>query len=256
MFISFITPTDAESPDCTGTLDDINEEDDFCEGVGEDEEFFEEELTDLEEDSEELCGDSSGEEVSGLEPLTCLQKMENNLGARERLGSGSDVRRLQSVSGARRLCADVDSSGELQNWRLKLLDSGRAKGSSAVATASGNLDDKNEFRRERECTTVCSPSARGPEDETQTLEQLKSRETSTTSSPEQSATCPSVTTAAFPLKTQGLSTIATPCTHGLRDGEQPSPPLSPSLFPGVPPAIHFPLHDEKCRFIIVLTYLE
>lgn len=34
---------------------------------------------------------------------------------------------------------------------------------------------------------------------------------------------------------------------GVRGTELASPPLTPSLFPHLPPTIHFPLHNEKCE---------
>lgn len=39
------------------------------------------------------------------------------------------------------------------------------------------------------------------------------------------------------------------------NGKEASPPLTPSLFPELfLPTIHFPLHDENCKFIFAVYY--
>ena len=40
---------------------------------------------------------------------------------------------------------------------------------------------------------------------------------------------------------------------GVRGAEPISPALTPSLFPCLPPTIHFPLHNEKCEWYIMPT---
>ena len=49
----------------------------------------------------------------------------------------------------------------------------------------------------------------------------------------------SVSTLVMPLRTLRI---------GERGGAQATPPLTPSLFPGQTPTIHFPLANEKCEF--------
>ena len=262
-----IASTDAEGSDYTSALDDINEEDDFCKGGEEDEAFFEEELTDLEEDDEGLYTGSTSEEEGSLDPITCVQRTESREAGgvddgSERSETGSGVR-----PGARRLCASVYSRGELhdQTWRLKLVDSGRGKDSTAAVAAGGCLGERRpsscETEKDYSYPASCQPSAQlvcSPRSDTQRLEPksaLTQSKPLTTSSLEQPTAHPSLAAVTPPLRTQGLSTKATHCTSAReasdspRGGDQPSPPLSPSLFPGVPPAIHFPLHDEKCKLL-------
>ena len=54
------------------------------------------------------------------------------------------------------------------------------------------------------------------------------------------------------MKTEGASTPPTLLTSldGPRGCEQPSPPLTPSLFPGIQPTIHFPLPSEACKHAV------
>ncbi len=54
-----------------------------------------------------------------------------------------------------------------------------------------------------------------------------------------------------PVRSIGtVSTLVIPSRSiniGERGGAQATPPLTPSLFPGRPPTIHFPLKNEKCE---------
>ena len=48
-----------------------------------------------------------------------------------------------------------------------------------------------------------------------------------------------------------VSTMIPPrvMSPGERGDDQASPPLTPSLFPGQPSTIHFPLSNEKCKIL-------
>ena len=54
-------------------------------------------------------------------------------------------------------------------------------------------------------------------------------------------------------RARSVSTLVVPPRTvyiGERGGDQATPPLTPSLFHGRPPTIHFPLANEKCKLLV------
>ena len=206
--------------------------------------FLGEELTDLEEDEEDADG-SVGEASSIMDPLTCVQKSDV-------VECGGDYGKVVRGRG--------EEDGSEQVWRLRMLHPGLQDGSDQWCQPTAQQD----------CTSLLSDL------KCQRLDQI--HEETPTDNDHHSSLSPHLATKmsppsaipahntlnqatpaspprSLPAKTQALpsSAGAVKTTDMLTLGspqewsEEPSPPLTPSLFHGIPPTIHFPLIHEKCK---------
>ncbi len=203
----------------------------------------EEELTDME--NEEGGGDdlsSEGEGSSIQDPFTCVQRTEvGHLVVHVPAGKTEEL-----VIDEGLVCGNWDGGGgggggrgredDEQVWRLKLPD--RWKHGQDVAV-SNSLADSNDMTAEEQRTLDS-----GRKDASSSL----THPCLPPPLPLSILPLPSSPTSAFPveMQTHGQST-AYSHTSASPSASSPSPALTPSLFSGVPPTIHFPLPYENCK---------
>lgn len=255
--------TDADDSEFARLLDEIIEEDDFRgsgEETEEDEAFFEEELTDFEDNGDEqFCYDMLMEGDGTKDPLTCVQK------------SAAKSVLLDSS----RECTTCVTDG---CWRFKMLDSLNSTTTHmrtedvdqrmhSIKFSDGCSEDllrtsKNSHRMDETLlptvvvsasdTAVGRTSAAIPRPELRSLLQDNISSTAHTSS--NASIVPSLPLTqdkTLTVNTIGQSTedVHPECGGTQQVSDQPSPPLTPSLFTGLPPTIHFPLPHENCEFL-------
>ena len=244
------------------------EEDDFCgsaEGSGA---LFEEELTDFEDNADEQLRDDTLMEGGGTrDPLTCVQK--------------SAAKSVLLDSSREHAASDTDGC-----WRFKMLDSlnstathirpcfskelgQRMRSITVNDSCSQDLLRANEnSRRIRDDpflptvevsasdTAVGRTGAAFPPAELGSL--LQDNVSSIPHTSSAAAIAPSLLSAQDkipPLETtvQSSEEVGPECGGTPQASDQPSPPLTPSLFTGLPPTIHFPLPHENCELLISHT---
>lgn len=197
-----------------------NPDDSSEEMEGEEEGFSEEEgLSDIEDISEDGASEADG---SIHDPFLCVQPPAGGaVGATSQggfLGGG--------------LTDEVQQ--ELQ-WRLGRLEIERGGTARKRVEVEAHVEGEEEAERDRDspqapCHTCHSMEA--------TLEV------------QPVTPCTAAAGGSPAVKTEAISAAAPTLLTSLdipRGSEAPSPPLTPSLFPGIPPTIHFPLPNEPCK---------
>lgn len=236
------------------------EEEDFRgsgEETEEDEAFFEEELTDFEDNGDEqLCDDMLMEGDGTKDPLTCVQK------------SAAKSVLLDSS----RECTTCVTDG---CWRFKMLDPLNSTTTHmhtedveqrmhSIKVSDGCSEDllrtsKNSHRMDEPLlpTVVISASDTAVGRSSVAIPHLRSLLQDNISSTAHTSSTASIVPS-LPLtqnKTPTVNTISQSteevhpeCGGAQQASDQPSSPLTPSLFTGLPPTIHFPLPHENCEF--------
>ncbi len=204
----------------------------------------EEELTDLEgEDDLSVEEDSRGIR----DPLTCVQRAERSLVVHVPAGETKDL--IADENDGSSAATGGGGGNVKQVWRLKLPT--REKPSKGVPESSSfstntasdiaEIDEKP-LTRDSGQGGVSQFLHCGVADREQKLTHLSLSPPPVHHSPSPS---PSPSSPAREIRTHGQVTAASYTSSP--PPSSPSPALTPSLFPGVPPTIHFPLPDEDCE---------
>ena len=209
--------------------------------------LFEEDLTDLEDNGDDILCDVEPTERIGIQgPLTCVQKSaaESTLPDIVRECTSSDIKDC---------------------WRFRMLDFVGNKTTRTPTCFDEEIKEKNskDSNWDMQKTIKLSSGTENLLPPTVAVS-LSDSAVGRTSTPlevmslsQDSSTAPSLLLphdATSPVKSVGHSTEVMESGGTPRGSDQPSPPLTPSLFSGFPPTIHFPLPHENCELLPPSTH--
>ena len=209
--------------------------------------LFEEDLTDLEDNGDDILCDVEPTERIGIQgPLTCVQKSaaESTLPDIVRECTSSDIKDC---------------------WRFRMLDFVGNKTTHTPTCFDEEIKEKNskDSNWDMQKTIKLSSGTENLLPPTVAVS-LSDSAVGRTFTPlevmslsQDSSTAPSLLLphdATSPVKSVGHSTEVMESGGTPRGSDQPSPPLTPSLFSGFPPTIHFPLPHENCELLPPSTH--